>query len=101
MHEGDSQISEAPVIAKSCFHLRGEFARGLEHQTSEWAVLCQQRENGQSKSRSLAGAGLRSADQIFACENNWKRAKLDRRWFNKSHRLRTAHDLRGKPEMIK
>ena len=32
VHEGYSQISEAPIIAKGRLHLRCEFARGLEHQ---------------------------------------------------------------------
>src|SRR5439155_492813 len=41
VHEGHSQISEAAVIAKSCFHLRGEFARGFEHQTPKGAMLRQ------------------------------------------------------------
>ena len=43
VHERDSQIREPPVIAKGRLHLRGKFARGLEHKTSEAAVLCQQR----------------------------------------------------------
>jgi hypothetical protein len=32
VHKSDAQISKTPVIAKRRFHLRGEFARGLEHQ---------------------------------------------------------------------
>src|SRR5207302_1800697 len=79
VHERDSQISEAAVIAKSCFHLRSQFARGLEHKTSKAAVPCQLRKDGQRKRRRLAGACLRSADQIFSRQNNWKRAELNGR----------------------
>ena len=75
--------------------------RGLKYQTSEAAVLRQQRENGQSKRRGLARAGLRSADQIFSGENNRESAELDGRGLDKSHRLRATHDLRRKSEMIK
>src|SRR5207253_858270 len=101
VHERDSQIREAPVIAKCRLHLRGQFARRLQHQTTESAALCQQCQNWQSKRRGLSGAGLRSAEQIFASKYNGERAELDRRWFDKPHRLRPAHDLRRKSEMIK
>ena len=101
MHERGSQISEPSVISKGRLHLRGEFARRLEYQTSETAVLRQQCENRQSERRSLARPGLRSADQIFSGENNRKPAELDRRWFDKPHRLSSAHNLKRKSEMIK
>ena len=93
MHERHLQIREAPIIAKGRFNLRGQFARRLEHQTSETAVLRQQRENWQSERRGLARAGLRSANQIFSGQNNWESTELDRRRLDKSHRLRAAHDF--------
>ena len=93
VYESDSQIREAPIIAKGRFHLRGQFARRFEHQTSKRTVLRQQRENWQSERRGLARAGLRSANQIFSGQNNWESAELDRRWLDKSHRLRAAHDF--------
>ena len=61
----------------------------------------QQREDGQSKRRGLAGAGLRGADQIFARKHDRKRAELDWRRFDKAHRLRSAHYFRRKSKMIK
>src|SRR5207249_9309556 len=101
VHKGDVQISEAPVIAKCRLHLRCEFPRGLEHQTPQRAMFRQQRQDRQSKRRGLASAGLRRADQIFSGKNNRERAKLDRCWLDESHRLRPAHNLRRKSEMIK
>src|SRR5206468_9767069 len=101
VHESYSQIREAAIIAKRRLHLRCELARRLKHETAERAVLCQQRQDWQSERRRLAGAGLRSSDQIFSGKNNRKRAELDRRWLDKAHRLRPAHDLRRKSEVIK
>src|SRR5206468_3646597 len=41
MDQRDSQIGEATIIAKCSLHLRGQLACGLEHETSERAVLCE------------------------------------------------------------
>ena len=62
VHERDAQISEAAVIAKRGFDLRSQLAGRLDHQTSKRAVLREQRQNGKSKCRGLAGAGLRGSD---------------------------------------
>src|SRR6266480_4587653 len=101
MHERDLQICESPIIAKRRFNLRGQFPRWLEHQTSERAVLCEQRQNGKSKRRGLAGAGLRGPDQISTGKHNRKRAKLNGRWLDKAHRLCPAHYFWRKPKAIK
>src|SRR5437764_6275538 len=101
MHERDSQICESPIIAKRRLNLRGQFPCWLEHQTSERAVLCQQRQDRKSKRSGLTGAGLRGSDQIFTGKDNWERAKLNRRWLDKAHRLRPAHYFRRKSKLIK
>jgi hypothetical protein len=101
MHERDSQICKSSIIAKRRFNLRGQLARWLEYQTPERAVFCEQREDGKSKGRGLTGAGLGGPDQIFTGQHNRKRAKLNGRWLDKSHRLRPAHDFRRKSKAIK
>src|SRR6266480_4060605 len=62
MHERDSQISEAPIIAKSGLDLRSQFARRLEHEASKRPVLREQRHDRKSKCRGFAGASLGRAD---------------------------------------
>jgi hypothetical protein len=64
-------------------------------------MLRQQCQNRQRERRGLAGAGLRRANQIFSGKDNWKSSELDRCWFDESHRLRPAHDLRRKSKVIK
>ena len=100
VHDRDAQIGEAPVIAKGRLDLRRELARRLEHKTAKGAVPGEQGHDRQREGRRLAGAGLRGPDQIFAGENDWKCAELDRRWLGKAHRLCSPHDFRGKPEVV-
>ena len=95
-----ANIGEAPVIAKGGLDLRGQFARRLEHEAAEFPVMAEQGQNGQSERRGFASPGLGGADEIFAGENNGKSAKLDRRRFGETHRLRPAHDFRREPEII-
>ncbi len=101
VHDGRAQIGEAAVIAKRCLDLRSQFARRLQHKTTKRAVFREQRQDRKGERRRFAGAGLRGADQIFARENNRKRAQLDRRRLGETHRLRAAHDFRQKSEIIK
>src|SRR4029453_16149675 len=101
VNERNSQIGEASIIAKRRFDLRGQLARRLEHQASKRAVFCQQSQDRKGKSRGLAGPGLRGPDQIFARKHNRKRAQLDRRWLDESHRLRPAYDLGRKSKFFK
>jgi hypothetical protein len=101
VHERDSQIRETAIITKCRFHLRCQFARGLEHETTETAVLFEQRQNRQSKRCGFTGAGLRGAYQVVSGKDNRKRAKLNRGRLHKSHRLRSAHNLWRKSETIK
>ena len=46
VHKSHSQICETAIITKRRLHLRGQFARRLEHETTQAGVLCQQRQNG-------------------------------------------------------
>ena len=101
MHEAHLQISKAAIIAKSGLYLRCELPRRLEHETSKSAMLRKQCQDRKSKCGSFPGAGLRRADQIFSGQDNWKCAELNRRRFDKTHRVRTAHDVRRKSEMVK
>ena len=101
MDDRDAQVGEAPVIAKSGFDLGGKLARRLENETAEITMLGEKREDGQREGRRFAGAGLRGADQIFAGENNWESAELDRRRLRETHRLRAAHDLRREAKIFK
>ena len=65
------------------------------------AVLCKQSEDRKSECCGFAGARLRSADQIFPGQNNRKGTKLDWGWLDKSHRLRSPHNIWRKSEIIK
>ena len=101
MDDGDAQIGEATVIAKSGFDLRGELARRLENEATEIAVLRQEGEDGKREGRSLAGASLGGADQVFAGKNNRKSAELDRRGRGESHRLSATHHLGRQTKIFK
>ena len=101
VHDGNAQVGEAAVIAKSGFDLGGQLTRRLEDETAEIPVLREQREDGKREGRRLAGAGLRGADQIFAGENNREGAKLDWRRLGKAHRLGAAHDFRRQAKIFK
>jgi hypothetical protein len=60
--EGNSQISEATIIAKRRFHLRGEFARRLKNEASKGTMLYQQRQDRKREGRRFACARLCGAD---------------------------------------
>ena len=72
MHERGPQIGETTIIAKRRFNLRGELASRLQHQTSERAVFCEQRQDGKRKRCGLTGACLRGPDQILTGKDNWE-----------------------------
>ena len=100
MHERNAQICKAPVIAKRRFDLRGQLAGWLEHQTTKRAVLREIGQNREREGRGFPGAGLCGADQVLAGKNNREGAVLDRRGIGKSHRLRSANDLRRKAKVF-
>ena len=64
----DFQIRETRVIAERGFDLRGEFSRRFEneHARSGGTVLAEFGKNRQGERRRLAGAGLRTADDVLA-----------------------------------
>ena len=62
--------------------------------------MSEQRQNRKRESSGFSGAGLSSADQIFAGENNGEGAKLDRGRFGEAHRLDAANYFSGKIEII-
>src|SRR4029453_13302161 len=97
----DPQISEAAIIAERRFDLGRQFARRLEHEASERAMLCEQRQDRKRERRGFAGARLRRANQILARKYDRKSAELDRRWLDEPHRLSPAHDFRRESEIIK
>ena len=101
MHNRHAQIGEAPIIAKRRLDLRGEFARRFKNQTTKRAVFSKQSEDGQRERGRLARASLRGADEVRSRQNNWERAKLNRRRFGEAHRLGAADDFRRKSEIIK
>ena len=101
VHHRDAQVGETAVVAKSGFDLGGQLSRRLEHEAPEISMLRQKRQDGQSESGGLAGAGLGGADQVFAGENNRKGAKLDGRGFGEPHRLGAAHHLGRQAKIFK
>ena len=82
-----AQIGEPAVVAERCLHLCRQFARRLQDQRPQFAVLAELGDDGQRKRRGLAGAGLRAADDVAACEHQRDRAQLDRRRVGITRRL--------------
>jgi hypothetical protein len=80
--------------------LRSQLTGWLQDETSKFTVMPKGRQNRQGEGGRFAGAGLGRADQVLPCENNRKGAKLDRRRFSESHRLRPANYFRQKSEVI-
>ena len=101
MDQRDSQISEAAIIAERGFDLRRQFARRLEHEASERAMFCEERQDRKRERRGFAGARLRRTNQILTPKNDRESAQLDWRRLDKPHRLSPAHDFRRKSEIIK
>jgi hypothetical protein len=94
MDDRDTQVGEAPIIAKCRFDLGGKLARRFENETAEITSLGEEREDGQREGRRFAGAGLSRADQISARQDNWKSSELNGRRLREAHRLRAAHYFR-------
>ena len=101
VHHCHLDIAESPVIAKRGLDLRRQFPGRLKHEAAKSAVLLEQGQDRKGKRGRFAGTGLRRPDQIFARQNDWKCAELDRRGLSKAHRLRAPHYFRGKPEVVK
>jgi hypothetical protein len=90
------QIGEARVIVDGGFHLRGEFARGFEDERARAGrVLPELRKDGQAERGGLAGAGLRTADDVASGEHERDGAELDGRRLDVTHRLDAIHDCRS------
>jgi hypothetical protein len=100
VHNRYTQASKPTVIAKRGFYLCGEFARWLEHEATKLSVMTQHRQNREREGSGLSGAGLGGADEVFAGEDDRKRAQLDRCGIDKSHRLHAVHDFIGQTEML-
>jgi hypothetical protein len=85
--DGGGQRQVLAVGADGLFHLRGQLARGREHQGGD-AVLAElvglalalgeEVQHGQRERRRLAGAGLGTAQQVVALEHGGNRLGLDR-----------------------
>ncbi len=58
IHDGDIEIGVLAVFLESFFDLQREFARGLEYEAAQTAMITETLQNRQRKRRSLAGAGL-------------------------------------------
>src|SRR5215212_6993410 len=98
---GDTDIGEAPIIAKSSFHLSRQLAGRFQYEAAKLSVLRQQSENGECKRRSLTGAGLGSSNEIFAGKDQRKSTELNRGGFFKAHRLNSANHICRKSEVAK
>ncbi len=97
INDGDFQIREARIIANGRFHLRREFARRLQNERAraDRIVSAQLGKNRQGERGSLAGAGLRAADDVLAGQNQRNGAKLDGGRIHITHRLDAVqHDWR-------
>jgi hypothetical protein len=97
--DGGFQIGETRIIADGRFDLRGEFARRFENEHARTGrVRAELRENGQRERRGLAGAGLRTADDVLAGEDQRNGAQLDGRRLDVTHRLDAFENFLGKSE---
>ena len=97
VEDGGAQIGKAGKIMNGGFHLRGQFARRLQHQTAALLLMVvEQRQNGQGEGRRFAGAGLGAADHVAPLHNERNGADLNGGGFYIAHRLDPLQDRRGK-----
>ena len=96
-----ADIGEAGEIAKRGFDLRGEFARGLEHEHAGAPVLAEAGEDGQRERRRLAGAGLGGSNEVAATKDDGDRAQLNGRGIGVTGGLDAAENIFGQIESFK
>ena len=84
---------ETRVIAHGSFHLRSQFARGLENKHAGFArVFAELGNDGQHEGRCFAGAGLRAADHVGALKQQRDGAQLDGRGVGPAHGFDAVED---------
>ena len=97
VNERDLGVHEAHVVAKSRFHLHGEFACRLQNQAANaWLGMVEHGEHRQSKGRRFSGAGLSGGNQIASGENQRGRPQLNGRGLGIAHALGPMENGFGK-----
>ena len=94
------------VLAHAFFHLRGELARGHQHQRADVRLALgrggrEALQDGQREAGGLAGAGLGAGQQVAALQHDRYGLRLDRRGFGITALGNGADDSFGQAERCK
>ena len=101
----DVELLPGAVFGEALLHLRGELAGRLENERARHpgagAAVLQHGEHRQREGGGLAGAGLRDAKHVAACEHVRDRLFLDRGGGRVACRLNRGENLVGQAKLGK